>query len=88
MHDLPTPGGARRHLGWLLLLGLGSATVYAAALLRFPLLAHYQLRMQNLYNLTEADPLTGAVMAARPCCCLSATALAQWRCGRPRRAAG
>src|SRR5512138_2566976 len=50
--------------GWLLvLLGLGAALGYAAALARFPLLTIYAQPIQNLEKLTNADPWAGLVLA-------------------------
>jgi hypothetical protein len=50
--------------GWVLvLLGLGAALGYAAALARFPLLAIYAQPIQNLEKLTNADPWAGLVLA-------------------------
>ncbi len=46
----------------LVLLGLGSALCYAAALMRFPLLTIYAQPIQNLEKLTNDDPLTGLAM--------------------------
>jgi hypothetical protein len=46
----------------LVLLGLGSALCYAAALIRFPLLAIYAQPIQNLEKLTNAEPWTGLAM--------------------------
>jgi len=46
----------------LILLGLGSALCYAAALMRFPLLAIYAQPIQNLEKLTNDDPLTGLAL--------------------------
>ncbi|MEO7909003.1 MAG: hypothetical protein ABIV47_05080 [Roseiflexaceae bacterium] len=46
----------------LVLLGLGSALCYAAALMRFPLLAIYAQPIQNLEKLTNDDPLTGLAL--------------------------
>src|SRR6478672_5798269 len=46
----------------LVLLGLGSALCYAAALTRFPLLTIYAQPIQNLEKLTNDDPLTGLAL--------------------------
>src|SRR4051812_7435277 len=46
----------------LVLLGLGSALCYAAALMHFPLLAIYAQPIQNLEKLTNDDPLTGLAL--------------------------
>jgi hypothetical protein len=46
----------------LVLLGLGAALCYAAALMRFPLLAIYAQPIQNLEKLTNADPWTGLAL--------------------------
>ena len=47
----------------LVLLGLGSAIVYATALLRFPLVGIYNYPLQNLDKLTLSDRATGIVLA-------------------------
>ena len=44
------------------LLGIGSALVYAAAVSRFPLLAIYNIPLQNLDKLTGSAPGTGLVL--------------------------
>ena len=44
------------------LLGIGSALVYAAAVGRFPLLAIYNIPLQNLDKLTGSAPGTGLVL--------------------------
>lgn len=49
-------------LALLALLGAGSALVYAAALARFPLLAIYNIPLQNLDKLTGSAPGTGMVL--------------------------
>src|SRR4051812_49897981 len=46
----------------LVLVGLGSALCYAAALMRFPLLAIYAQPIQNIEKLTRDDPLTGLAL--------------------------
>src|SRR5215216_3052985 len=46
----------------LVLVGLGSALCYAAALIHFPLLAIYARPIQNLEKLTNADPWTGLAL--------------------------
>ena len=46
----------------LVLLGLGTALCYAAALTRFPLLAIYAQPIQNIEKLTKADPWTGLAL--------------------------
>src|SRR5215213_5723422 len=48
----------------LVLLGLGSALCYAAALMRFPLLTIYAQPIQNLEKLTNADPWTGLALTS------------------------
>lgn len=54
------PRGAR----WrLILLGLGTALIYIAALWRFPLLPIYPIPLQNLDKLTRSEPLTGLALA-------------------------
>ena len=50
-------------LGLIALLGIGSALVYAVALLRFPLLAIYNHPIQNLDKLTHSDGRIGLVLA-------------------------
>src|SRR5215210_285167 len=46
----------------LVLVGLGSALCYAAALTHFPLLAIYTQPIQNLTKLTNSDPRTGLAL--------------------------
>ena len=45
------------------MIGFGSALVYLGALLRFPLLAIYDVPLQNLDKLTNSAPGTGLVIA-------------------------
>jgi hypothetical protein len=54
---IPTKGDAAGLI--LVLVGLGSALCYAAALTHFPLLAIYAQPIQNLTKLTNGDPRTG-----------------------------
>src|SRR6478736_5628985 len=46
----------------LVFVGLGSALCYAAALMRFPLLAIYAQPIQNIEKLTHADPRVGLAL--------------------------
>jgi hypothetical protein len=48
----------------LVLVGLGSALCYAAALMRFPLLAIYAQPIQNIEKLTQDDSLTGLALTS------------------------
>jgi hypothetical protein len=48
----------------LVLVGLGSALGYAAALMRFPLLAIYAQPIQNIEKLTHDDPQTGLALTS------------------------
>ncbi len=58
-----SPDSSTRAAGLILvLLGLGAALCYAAALLRFPLLAIYKQPTQNLEKLTSADRWTGLAL--------------------------
>ncbi len=59
---IPIKGGAAGMI--LLLLGLGAALCYAAALRRFPLLAIYAQPIQNLEKLTKDDPWTGLALTS------------------------
>ena len=57
---IPTKGWAAGLI--LVLVGLGSALCYAAALMRFPLLAIYAQPIQNIEKLTHADPRVGLAL--------------------------
>lgn len=57
----PISGSLEQVLRFVL-LGLGSAIVYAAALLRFPLVGIYNYPLQNLDKLTLSDRATGIVL--------------------------
>ncbi len=54
---------ARAQFLWLVLLGLGSALVYAAELVRFPLLSIYFFPLQNLDKLTRLGAPAGLALA-------------------------
>jgi hypothetical protein len=56
----PTKGEAAGLI--LVLVGIGSALCYAAALTHFPLLAIYAQPIQNLTKLTNSDPRTGLAL--------------------------
>lgn len=48
-----------RSTATLFSVGIGSALIYLAALLRFPLLDIYYIPLQNLDRLTQSNPVTG-----------------------------